>query len=52
MQFVYGALATAMREGHVLLINEIDLMNPAELSGLNDVLEGRPLVISANVVVR
>lgn len=48
MQFVYGALATAMREGHVLLINEIDLMNPAELSGLNDVLEGRPLVISAN----
>lgn len=48
MRFVHGPLAVAMREGHILLLNEIDLMDPAELSGLNDVLEGRPLVIAAN----
>lgn len=48
MQFMYGALSIAMREGHILLINEVDMLDPAELSGLNDVLEGRPLVISQN----
>lgn len=48
MQFMYGPLANAMREGHILLINEVDLADPAELAGLNDVLEGRPLVISEN----
>lgn len=48
MKFMYGPLAIAMREGHALLINEIDLADPAELAGLNDVLEGRPLVISQN----
>lgn len=48
MVFMYGPLATAMKDGHVLLINEIDLADPAEISGLNDVLEGRPLVISQN----
>lgn len=48
MKFHYGALSIAMRHGHVLLINEVDLVEPAELAGLNDVLEGRPLVISAN----
>ena len=48
MQFMYGPLSIAMREGHILLINEVDMLDPAELSGLNDVLEGRPLVISQN----
>ena len=48
MQFVYGPLPTAMKNGHILLINEIDLVDPSELSGLNDVLDGRPLVISQN----
>ncbi|WP_024608566.1 AAA family ATPase [Pseudoalteromonas sp. TAB23] len=48
MKFMYGPLATAMKYGQILLINEIDLADPAELSGLNDVLEGRPLVISQN----
>ncbi len=42
MKFMYGPLAVAMREGHLLLINEVDLADPAELAGLNDVLEGRP----------
>lgn len=48
MQFMYGALCRAMREGHILLINEVDMLDPSELSGLNDVLDGRPLVISHN----
>lgn len=48
MQFMYGPLARAMRDGHILLINEVDLMDPAELAGLNDILEGRPLVIAQN----
>lgn len=48
MRFMHGPLAAAMREGHILLINEVDMLDPAEMSGLNDVLEGRPLVISQN----
>lgn len=48
MQFMYGPLSVAMREGHILLLNEIDLMDAGELSGLNDILEGRPLTIASN----
>lgn len=48
MSFVYGPLALAMKEGHLLVLNELDLAEPAELAGLNDVLEGAPLVISQN----
>lgn len=48
MQFQYGPLATAMKEGHICLINEIDRVDPAELTGLNDVLEGRALVLEQN----
>lgn len=48
MRFQYGPLARAMKHGHILLINEIDLVDPSDLAGLNDVLEGRPLVIAAN----
>lgn len=48
MRFQYGPLARAMKDGHILLINEVDLMDPSDLAGLNDVLEGRPLVLAAN----
>lgn len=48
MQFQYGPLSIAMRDGHILLINEIDMVDAGELAGLNDVLEGAPLVIAAN----
>lgn len=48
MKFNYGPLPRAMKEGATLLINEIDLVDPAELAALNEVLDGRPLVISAN----
>ena len=47
-RFQYGPLARAMKFGHILLINEVDLMDPGELAGLNDVLEGRPLIITEN----
>ena len=48
MQFVHGPLTQALREGHILLLNELDLMDPSELSGLNDCLEGQALVIAQN----
>lgn len=48
MRFQYGPLATAMKEGQILLLNEVDLADPGELAALNDVLEGRPLVIASN----
>tara|TARA_R110002051_G_scaffold318017_3_gene399826 strand:- start:1756 stop:2799 length:1044 start_codon:yes stop_codon:yes gene_type:complete len=44
----YGPLPMAMKLGHILLLNEVDMMAPEELAALNDVLEGRPLVIGAN----
>ena len=47
-QFVHGPLATAVKEGHLLILNESDLMDPAELAGLNDIIEGQPLVIAEN----
>ncbi len=48
LKFSYGPLTRAMLYGHILLLNEIDLMPPGELAALNDVLEGRNLTISAN----
>lgn len=46
--FVHGPLSVAARDGHILILNEIDLADPAELAGLNDVIEGQPLVIPEN----
>jgi cobaltochelatase CobS len=48
MTFVHGPLARAMKEGHILLLNEVDLMGPSELAGLNDIIEGQPLLIPQN----
>ncbi|NBS15830.1 MAG: AAA family ATPase [Gammaproteobacteria bacterium] len=48
MAFVHGPLAQAIRDGHILILNEVDLMDPSELAGLNDCLEGQPLVIPQN----
>ena len=48
-QFMLWTLAVAMREGHILPHQQkVNLADPAELAGLNDVLEGRPLVIAQN----
>lgn len=48
MAFVHGPLAVAVRDGHILVLNEIDLAEPSELAGLNGVLDGMPLVIPEN----
>lgn len=48
MQFVHGPLATAVRDGHILVLNEIDLAEPSELAGLNGILDGMPLMIPEN----
>jgi len=48
MAFVHGPLANAMRHGHILILNEMDLMDPSELAGLNDIIEGQPLLIPQN----
>lgn len=48
MKFQYGPLAKSLAFGHILILNEVDLCDPGELSGLNDVLEGRPLVVETN----
>lgn len=45
MVFQPGPLLTAMKEGHGLLINEADIAPAGEMSGLNDVIEGRPLLV-------
>jgi len=45
MQWIDGPLALAVRLGHVLLVNEIDAVDPAELIGLNEIVEGKPLLL-------
>jgi len=45
MSFADGPLTTAMRHGHLLLIDELDLLEPATAVGLNSIVEGRPLLI-------
>ena len=46
--FQYGPLVEAMQKGYILLLNEVDLADPGELAGLNDIVEGRPLTIIQN----
>ena len=48
MKFVHGVLPRAMRQGWILLINEVDMVDPGELVGLNEILEGKPLQILEN----
>jgi len=48
LSYEYGVLTNAMKNGEILLINEIDMLNAGELSGLNDILEGKPLTIIQN----
>lgn len=43
-----GPLTIAMREGHVFLLDEMDLLDPATAAGLNGIVEGSPLVIAEN----
>lgn len=43
-----GPLTTAMRYGHVFLLDEIDLIDPSTIAGLNGVAEGAPLLLTDN----
>ena len=46
--FLYGALSVAVKEGHILILDEMDVADPAELAGLYDLLDGAPLVLAQN----
>ncbi len=46
--YEYGPLPMAMKVGGVFLFDEIDLVDPSTLVGLNTVLDGRPLTLSVN----
>ena len=48
MVFQYGPLSLAMKYGGLLLLDEIDLLDPATAAGLNNILDGGPLCISEN----
>lgn len=48
MSWQDGPLTIAIREGHLFLLNEGDILDPSELSGLNEVLSGKPLVVTQN----
>lgn len=48
MNYVYGPLARAMRDGGLFLLDEIDTLEPSVLVGLNGIVEGDVLVISEN----
>lgn len=45
MEFAHGPLVQAMRDGHVLLLDEADLLPPPVAMGLNAVLDGACLYI-------
>lgn len=49
LHYEYGPLARAMLYGEILLLNEIDLLCPGELSALNDVIEGKNLTVVSNM---
>lgn len=44
--FIDGPLTTAYKEGHLFLLDEIDLINPGTNAGLNTVLDYAPITIA------
>lgn len=48
MNYQYGPLALAMKQGGLFVLDEIDLLDPSTAAGLNGVLEGKPLIIPEN----
>ncbi len=46
--YEYGPLPLAMKAGGIFMFDEIDLVDPSTLVALNSVLDGRPLILSAN----
>jgi cobaltochelatase CobS len=45
MSFVDGPLVTALKEGSLFLLDELDVLDPATTAGLNTILDGGPLSI-------
>jgi hypothetical protein len=45
MHFAHGPLADALRDRHLFLLGELDLLDPATIAGLNTVLDGCALSI-------
>jgi cobaltochelatase CobS len=45
MHFIHGPLSIALRDGYLFLLDELDLLDPATLAGLNTVLDGSSLSI-------
>jgi len=56
--FVEGPLTTAMKNGYIFLLNDLDLIDPLVINGIMDVLDNRRLInpcggmISANRLFR
>jgi len=48
MSWIDGPLTISMRKGYWFLLDEIDLIDPGTLAGLNAVLQGQPLIIPEN----
>lgn len=48
MSFQYGPLAHAMKEGHIFLLDEMDMLDPGVAAGLNGIVQGEPLTIPEN----
>ena len=48
MTFQYGPLAHAMKEGHLFLLDELDMLDPGTSAGLNGIVQGEPLTIPEN----
>ena len=46
-----GPLTAAMRNGGILLLDEVDLLDPSTATGLNTVLDGAPLCIAETAEV-
>lgn len=48
MEFMDGPLTVAMKYGYIFVLNKMDLVSPAQLMGINDILANQQLVIVQN----
>lgn len=48
MIFLPGPLLNALRFGHTLLVDEVDMLDPGTVAGLNALREGQPITVPEN----